>query len=416
MDPLKSWALVCAGGALVYYYYSRPSKSTKPIRQTNERQKLGSGSRREDKRGQDSGLESQGLSGNDHPLASEEIALEDAIVDSSVKARKKKKKSNRNNVIPAVSTPVREESVNEVAEATAAPPEPEEIVDNIECARQLTERKTGTPLSSSGQKPSLRKPKKQNRVNGSAHQLLPVENTASAGSSTTGADADDDLSPAMTPVLAAKPDAGKERADQSVADMLEAPSNGPTVLRLTDPLQPSRARQQKSVQASTQETKKQRQNRKKAEEKKAARKEGEQERRVLLEKQLRTAREAEGRPAKNGLAPAKAPATSAWASSSASNGNGASSSISPVPLLDTFEDTKTPDVVLTPERKPTAKDWERDLPSEEEQLRLLAEADDSSWNTVSKKVRKKTSAVAVDHKTNESFVPTEGAKDSDWAA
>ncbi|EKG19382.1 hypothetical protein MPH_03245 [Macrophomina phaseolina MS6] len=159
--------------------------------------------------------------------------------------------------------------------------------------------------------------------------------------------------------------------------MLEAPAAGPSVLRLTESTSPApqKKQQKKASSPEPKETKKQRQNRKKAEQAKAEREEAEKARKVLLENQRRTARESRGEAAKNGLgAPTSAP--SAWAQKkeeTKTNGSGA--------LLDTFDNNSS-----NLAASGTSATWERDLPSEEEQLRLAME--DSTWSTVETKGKK----------------------------
>jgi len=129
------------------------------------------------------------------------------------------------------------------------------------------------------------------------------------------------------------------------------------------------------------------------EDRKLQREREEKERQVLLEKQRRTAREARGEPAKNGLQQAKAPASHAWdRSNGASNtatGNTVASSYAP--LLDTFEQesvsTTSSSVGATAETSVKTEDPLVDNPwaggmTEEEQIRLAMQ--DSEWTTVPK--------------------------------
>jgi hypothetical protein len=209
----------------------------------------------------------------------------------------------------------------------------------------------------------------------------------STETSTTGADADDDRSPSLSPEL--PPADGPVREGADVSDMLEPAAAGPSVLRLTEPENKMPARQKPAPKAPKQEeSKKQRQNKKKAEEKRLQHEEDEKLRRVQLEKQLRTAREARGEPAKNGMG-APAPTKNAWteskpatAPSATVNGNG---------LLDTFSSEKVNPATRNGSRKvngTNGSSWQRDLPSEEEQLRMIMEDDESAWKTVSKKSKK----------------------------
>jgi hypothetical protein len=171
--------------------------------------------------------------------------------------------------------------------------------------------------------------------------------------------------------------------------MLEAPSPGASVLRVTGNIE-SEAKKQKAQNFKQVETKKQRQNRLKNEARKQQVQEAEVERRKLLEKQLHTARESERQEA----ARSKPPTSNAWQTQGAKpavNGSSqpaatpapaAAAAAAPVQLLDTFEPSTA---------SPAQKKWDQNLPSEEEQLRILgASSVDDDWTTVSsKKVSKK---------------------------
>lgn len=277
-----------------------------------------------------------------------------------------------------------------------------------EFARQMLGVKAGHSLVRTGSDRGRQRPAEMSHANSSAKHLAASaapnatndssSHNPSATSSTTGGDADDDLSPAVSPRLGATA-AGQQVSGGDVSDMLEAPAAGPSVVRITESTRPQLpARPQSSRTLTAQETKKQRQNRRKAEEKKAARADAELDRRALLEKQLRTAREAEGRPAKNGLgslaAAAPAPASSVWSDSgpraadSASAARGAG--IEQKPLLDTFgrADAAPADTASggTPVQSSGARSssaaWDRELPSEEDQMRMIREME--GWNTVAK--------------------------------
>ncbi|KAL9121699.1 MAG: hypothetical protein Q9187_001739 [Circinaria calcarea] len=279
-------------------------------------------------------------------------------------------------------------------------------MDNVEFARQLSGVKAGTSLSAPAKSSQSRKTKKLGQANGIVDPesiMVPVHKDLSTPSSTTGADGDDDLSPTNSPPLGpATTSAGKG----GVADMLEAPMSGPSILRLTEPIQPPRPSQPKTAKpVQAEETKKQRQNRQKNEARKLERQEAEKERRVLLEKQLRTAREAEGRPAKNGVPVSKPPATNRWAppstdSESAQPTPEASGNSSRASLLDTFEESSKPAVPdsrdgrLNGKASAEKKLWEHDMPSEEEQMRMLTELNGDGWQTVEKPKKRDKSSVA----------------------
>ncbi|KAJ9648035.1 hypothetical protein H2199_001812 [Coniosporium tulheliwenetii] len=274
----------------------------------------------------------------------------------------------------------------------------EEEEGNKEWARQLAGLKKGT---------SLAPPERANNRSKTVRQsAASAETRPSTTSSTTGADADDDLSPALSPSLGASSHTVPSGRD--VSDMLEAPAASPSVLRLTESSQPARVKKpQQQKPAESAETKKQRQNRRKVEERKLAREQEEKERRALEEKQRRTAREARGEPAKNGMAPAAAPASNAWTATSQSKAPNGTTSTAPAvgaaPLLDTFDahSTASSDGAGTGTNTTSINDGM----SEEEQMRLLQESQDWGWNTVPKGRKAKKRAgneVAGDTTGNES--------------
>ncbi len=423
MEPWQSWAVVLSiSGAAWWYYNSQNKRKTKTTRtpSVSGQGQSKSQKRREEgraRRKKDGSLDVGDISSSDRPTDSL-MKSSPASVDG-IESTKKRKGGKQMNERAAVSSAV---------DAPAAPKdyhdgnEEEEGMDNREFAKQLSGLKTGTSLAPPARKGPSKKALKQSRANGVPQESSPPSVPEGSGvlnsqsisttSSTTGADADDDLSPALSPALQAS-STGRTSTSGDVSDMLEAPAAGPSVLRLTDSRefrQVKKAKQQKS--AEVQETKKQRQNRQKAEEKKLAREQQEKERRVLLEKQLRTAREAEGSPARNGTAAPKPPATNAWAAQSKqTNEQPLSTShddtANDAPLLDTFDKTETSGKDNAPashlaDARPKA--WERDLPSEEEQLKMIDEMNDDGWNTVSKgrKAKKKPSGINGDATANDS--------------
>lgn len=253
-------------------------------------------------------------------------------------------------------------------------------IDNREFARQLSNAKAGTAIGSKPQAGARQKSVKQSRAQAAASNSFD-ENTASATSSNAGADADDDLSAADSPVLTAR-----SSNLGGVGDMLEPASQGPSVLRITSPSNPQPKKEKKAAKAPEPvETKKQRQNRKKREAEKLALQASETDRKVLLESQRRTAREAEGRAAKDGSQYTNAAATSSvWKADQAAETKPTNGQVQ---LLDTYEPATKPAAT-----KPKAKgsDDYATLPSEEEQLRLIEE--DSAWNTVTKPKKGKKKA------------------------
>ncbi|KAF2739854.1 hypothetical protein EJ04DRAFT_259127 [Polyplosphaeria fusca] len=234
----------------------------------------------------------------------------------------------------------------------------------------------------------------------------------SAASSTTGADGDDDLSPAVSPALGATT-AVETPSGRDVSDMLEPRAAAPAVLRVLAPEKPARMNKPQQQRPETpQETKKQRQNKKKVEEAKAQREADEQQRLVLLEKQRRTAREARGEPAKNGIQQAKPPTSNPW---SAPRSTGPQNVI--LPVTDDFNhhevaSTASSSEAATNGTAPTPDSmsgsaYMNNLPSEEEQLRMAME--DSAWTEVPKgrKNRKNKTGEAVGDDTSDSGVQRE---------
>jgi len=201
-------------------------------------------------------------------------------------------------------------------------PEKESDLSNAQFAAQMMQARQGAKLAA---------PKgKENRVKTVKQSSARDSPILSSGSSQTGAEADDDLSPAASPAL----------NSGDVSDMLEAKPSGPTSIRLTAPVNPQKQRAPKQAKEEVVESKKARQNRKKVEERRIQREAEETERKALEERQRRSAREARGEPAKNGVPVTRAPANNRGDEKNASAGaavNGASNA----PLLDTFDAEST---------------------------------------------------------------------------
>ncbi|KAL8964579.1 MAG: hypothetical protein Q9183_004353 [Haloplaca sp. 2 TL-2023] len=320
LEPWQSWAAFGVIIAPLAIYYGVPSI---------QKQLQGGGSsssnasKRRASQGRGSGTEARSGSGKDKKKGKAKtggrINDDDAVEASSSfksakenkepKSRKGGNKSNHAAQSSAVdTTPAQGNMANDM----------EEDIDNREFAKQMSGLKTGTSLTKTdNSKNKSKKQGKQAELPLNSFNALPVNGAStskdlSIASSTTGADADDDLSPATSPPVGA----AQTATSGDISDMLEAPAKGHSVLRLTGT---EKEKPQAKVQKSAQqpETKKQRQQRRKNEEKKEAREQAERERKALLEKQRRTAREAEGRPAKNGVG--SAPTTNAWNQSSSTN-------------------------------------------------------------------------------------------------
>ncbi|RDW88882.1 hypothetical protein BP6252_00914 [Coleophoma cylindrospora] len=281
---------------------------------------------------------------------------------------------------------------------------------DAEFARRLSSLKTGTILPSKGQIVGPRqKSVKQGRAQEKPVVVETSSDNATAPSSAAGGDADDDQSPISSPEMKAT-----TRADDPVADMLQPASPGASVLRITEangPVRPKKENRPTAYEAV--ETKKQRQNRKKAEQKKLALQEQEAERKILMEKQRRTAREAEGRAAKDGSSfmASKAPSSSAWTATPANGQNKAQAGA--VDLLDTYEapvNKAVPQTTASEKRDNQLNgSGLNDLnPEEEREIRRAIQ--DSQWEEVKKKPRK-TKKPASDLEVSETEKPVKQPTD-----
>lgn len=255
-------------------------------------------------------------------------------------------------------------------------------VDDKEFARQFSNAKAGTSMAPKNESASRQKSVKLSKAMTSDDDA-----TMRKPNGDHVSDGDDDLSSAASPEFNAT-----VLGSRDPSDMLENTTTGPSVLRLTPSSKPTKPKPAPK-QATPEPTKKQRQNAAKAQQAKLQREEDEKERRVLLEKQRRTAREAEGRAAKDGSSTIYTPPpskTSAWDNSQHA---------SPQALLDTLaspigdnsgkdsrKESRKENLPATAS-KPQAPlaEWS-DLPSEEEQMRMLSE--DSGWNEVKAKKSK----------------------------
>lgn len=349
MNPYLSWAvvLVVAGGVGWYYNGPKP-KDRAPVKPAAEKT--------------DS-------------------------VPAAKKQKRKVKKSPEPSVAPvdrSVESPAPEPQAKETAQ-------PDEDIDNREMAKRFEAVKNGASQVGSDSAKSQKSKKKSKKAALAAQPESGSSDRSgshvSARASSTGADADDDLSSTGSPkVNASATSAG------DVSDMLEAPAPGASVLRVTGSVE-NEPKKQKPQSFKPVETKKQRQQKAKNEARKAEVREAEEERRKLLEKQLHSARESERREAaKSQPAP-----TNAWQTKSKESATNGTPKAAPAPapkvdLLDTFDEDAPS---AAPAQQPSAtaseqKKWDQGLPSEDEQMQMLAAAKGDEWTTVpSKKTKKK---------------------------
>ena len=418
-----SWALFGTGVVAIggYYYYTENQKKIARAREVGGRRRSSQArmdSKEKRTKGRDSGS-------SDHVVSdsADVPSITGGVIEGAKKRKGNKNQPSKLSQSSAIDVKVEPSTDFEEQE--------DEGMDNTAFAEQFSSKQTGTDLRKPPGPADKQRSKRQGKHNKATSQttngtaLMPnrIENPQqpSAASSTTGADADDDLSPVYSPELGATSNTMPSAAD--VSDMLEAPAKGPSVLNITASANPQpvkQPRQQKPVQEP--ETKRQRQNRKKKEEQRLLREEAEKERRVLLERQLRTVREAEGRPAKNGLGVSKTPASNPWSKSMEINGGlkapPSSANQSDTPLLDTLDDGQSSAYGAASvsasgangESSPQAASTSTftsntDMPSEEEQLRIISEMDsDNAWSTVNKggKAKKNKAVTAAETVPNNS--------------
>ena len=378
MDPWQSWAIVGVVGAGAYFYYTRsprnqraqihshPSSNQTPQHQASPAKDGSKGRRRKTK-----------------TLARGEQSDDTEGRSSSIPAKRKEKSNLKQNDRPSRLNPSASELKSSprqlLSGQTKKHDDKEAELDNHEFAKQMAGVRTGASLAKKESQQA--KSRKQDQQPYLGTPLPPSD--MSRTSSTTGGEGDEDTaSSAPSPEFNASKPAG------DVSDMLEAPGKGPSVLRLTElPKEQGNKPKKQKVEQQV-ETKKQRQRRRQKEELKELRNETEKERRMKLENQLRTARNAEGRPAKNGTASAQSPVPSVWTNTA--NGTVIAAPSENVSLLDTFESNgvqhqkSSPGEGQASSASTSEKAWEQEYRSEEEQMRLLQELDGNGWSTVEK--------------------------------
>lgn len=397
LEPWQSWTVVAAVGVGAYWYYTnrqqntrrngRPAVATEPLQPFRRKGEA----KHKRKKDATAGASDQGTSDG---VKAPSVSLPLSSGEQAKQRKGGKKKPAGSGKSSAVE--VTSSDAPLIGEGGG-----DDEIDNKEFARQLASVKAGTSLTNIGKAVKPPRTVKQSRLNGAGSRgpetVVPDIKDQSGNSSTTGADADDDLSATNSPDFGAT-----RHGDGGVSDMLEASAPGPSVLRLTESTKPQRPSVPKqSKLAEVHENKKQRQRKAKKEAERAAHEQAEKERRVLLEKQLRTAREARGEPAKNGVPVSAPPKSNAW--TKPTNGTATDSapaheaSRSSIPLLDTFDEASKPakgnkqntGVKRDPESAASnSKLTDLGWPSEEEQMRMLDEMEGGSWQMVNGKKRR----------------------------
>ena len=369
LTTIGGWVFLIAGGA-AYFYYQRSKTADKTRRHAAVKQPVRSAEPKKETKAK-------------KPRRDDGLSSGDQGIWETEKAQKKK----------AQRGPKEAQNHNRVASLGV---DNEDELNNQEFARQLSNAKSGTIVAPKSQGSSRQRSVKQSRAQEKA-VFETSSDIATAPSSATGGDADDDQSSANSPELNATK-MPSQITNGDISDMLEAPAPGPSILRVTAPATSAQPKKVKSQPTGeVQETKKQRQNRKKNELSKQAREEEEKARKIREEQQRRTARIAEGRAAKDGSAfmAAKNPSTSAWTAPTAMNGR--KHIDAPVDLLETYEPSSSnsasavPAEALYSESEQVGSDWQKllpTLPSEEEQMRIAIE-DSDNWETVKSKEKRK---------------------------
>lgn len=362
-----SWGLFGAAAAGCAYYYWPAAQDTRGTRRRDEPEQAARGRKREQEGKQRLNKQSSAAD-----LATREVTGT-ATHGPNGSTRKRKVQTKEPapfQGIPAVA--VQADEPEDVDESTRA------------FAERMAQTQKGTDLSTKNSKEQRVKTVKQNSA----------LNTPALGSSQGGTDADDDLSPAVSPALHAS----------GVEDMLEPKPSGPTTLRVTAPTKPQKERSPKKAKEEQVETKKQRQNRQKVEAQRLQREAEERERKVLEERQRRAAREARGEPARNGIAVSKPPTSNAWVQQSPPSANGVPTTAPQAtnghaPLLDTFDAESTGSsnggMANSTAATSTSSAGGQEFVSEERQLAeaMRQSEDESGWTTVAqpKKQKKRNS-------------------------
>lgn len=365
---------VLAGGIGGYYYYT--TKRSQPATTGNRRRSTNDFKAKPDRR-----LSVQQKDAPQSATSEKEGKQSDASTTKKKKAPKKQQPQEKPKAKPE---PAPEVVVHEDK------PERESDISIAQFAKGMTQARQGAKLAPPKSKENRVKTVKQS----SARDTPVLSSGSSQAGGETGAEADDDMSPAASPAL----------NSGDVSDMLEPTASGPTSIRLTAPLNPQKERAPKQAKEQVVESKKARQNRKKVEERRIQREAEEKERKALEEKQRRSAREARGEPAKNGIPVARAPANNPWeqknAAAAATVQTGATvNGSSTGPLLDTFDADSTSSSTGGLEASTAATSInETSTAQYDNEDAQMAQAmkeseDESGWTTVSvgKKQQKKRS-------------------------
>jgi len=306
-------------------------------------------------------------------------------------------------------------------------------LEDSDFAAQLKKAQAGTNLQS----------KSQQKSSGSAGRhvstLQPTKSedmlSNTERSSTTGQDADDDMSSveSATPQLAS--------SGRDISDMLDAPTAAPTTLRLTNVSSEQKKPKQSAKQFEPVQSKKKRNEQKRREDQK---RENEESNRLWEQKkqeQLRTARMAAGT-SNQTKANAFIGTANAWQNKSQETQNAQNTASAAASFLDTFDSTGSKQTAETGQsasrsndtNKPATSfyastlapqtgsntaaapaasrqgqqpesDWSEQMSEQDQMQQLRKQQDDDAWESVTTKKSKKTRRLENDTSSETSSVP-----------
>lgn len=308
MYPILSWSIVLIlGGLAVYAYKPELLKKVLPAN-TLPAQTSPATSKQANKKQK-----------SKKPKGVQEV-LEEAVnktQSGSDDTRAKKKRKITAPVGPTVTATTAQGESKEIPRDTG------NDIDDKAFAQQLAKAQAGTKLQSGSQQQQKATAPKRGAATLQPKKSEDVLSTAEL-SSTTGQDADDDLSSVESPQQ--KPASGRD-----ISDMLEAPAAAPTTLRLTNVTDESKKAKQPSKQFEAVQSKKKRNEQARREEQKRLREESDRIHEQKKQDQLRRARMAEGT---SNQTKANTFTSNAWQTKAPDSNQ---SKVAAAPLLDTFE-------------------------------------------------------------------------------
>lgn len=408
--PVVSWGLVLLLGGIAVYIY-KPELIKKGLLATTTPAHPSTSSSK---------------SANKRPKSKKPKAMQDvldsmagALPSSSEETRAKKKRKITAPVDQTVTITTTK------AESKQLPRDVNNDIDDKAFAQMLAKAQAGTQLQSTSQKKlgasglttTALQPKKSEEILSTAEL-----------SSTTGQDADDDLSSVELP----QP---RTTSSRDISDMLEAPAAAPTTLRLTNVSGEPKKTKQAPKQFEQVQSKKKRNEQARREEQKRLREESDKIHEQKKQEQLRRARMAAGT-SNQTKANAFTGSTNAWQNKTQA-GDGSQLDMKAVPLLDTFDpsgapsgapnsvqagalSTKVPTnnatslktqvgggaasaLAASDREQGTSDDWAGRM-SEEEQMRKLRDQErDDAWESVTSKKSKKKNKMENDTSSEASF-------------